>query len=131
MSYRIAVGRRSSSVGHFDMAYYEVDFAVANNEDWFESFEMATEGEILDLTDVDLQMDVKSRDGKKVIFSLLTGDGISIDDAENGRFSIYVSRATIQEKPPGRYVHDMLLMRGGRTERLWSGGLRIIKGVTL
>ncbi|RUM44893.1 MAG: hypothetical protein DSY80_03920 [Desulfocapsa sp.] len=113
------------------MAYYEVDFAVANNEDWFESFEMATEGEILDLTDVDLQMDVKSRDGKKVIFSLLTGDGISIDDAENGRFSIYVSRATIQEKPPGRYVHDMLLMRGGRTERLWSGGLRIIKGVTL
>lgn len=113
------------------MAYYEVDFIVANNADWFESFEMATDDQVLNLENVDMQMDVRSRDGKSVVFSLLIGDGITIDDPAKGRFSINVPRDAVAQKTPGNYIHDLLLIRSGRVERLWSGGLKIVKGVTV
>ena len=106
-----------------------VDFRVARNEDWFETFKLTDGEKPIDLTDADLKMDV--RFGDDLVLTMRLGAGLDIVEAADGRFKISVPQSELAPLLVRQYTHDLLLVRDGKAERVWKGALYLEKGVTV
>ncbi len=112
--------------------YYRVDFNIANNEDLRQDFAVRDgAGAPIDLDGSNLKMDVEGPGGPRVIQATLANGHITVTDAAQGHFALAIPAATLRTLPEGSYRHDLLLLRGGETKRIWEGTLTINRGVTV
>lgn len=116
---------------------YEVDFQTSQNEDLAHQFDLITPeegGEDVDLVGATLKMAVRPAnddpdDLPALILSTDNG-GIIIEDAAAGVFSILALANQMDQLTPGRYQHDLIHIREGRTLRIWRGWLTVTRGIT-
>jgi hypothetical protein len=112
--------------------FYRVDLQVAQNEDLRQAFQLAdADGRAVDLAGATLKMDVRRRADNALAFALTLANGrLVVVDAAAGHFRLDVPVAVIAAQTPGAYLHDLVLVKGGETTRVWHGTLHILKGVT-
>lgn len=108
-----------------------LDFEIARNEDWADVIGFGSEDEPLDLTGATFSMDVRKDDGTLAL-SLTTANGrLVVADALKGLMGPLVAVADVQSSlPVGIYTHDCLMVKDGRTRRVWTGSLRVVNGIT-
>jgi hypothetical protein len=73
--------------------------------------------------------DIETRAGADVL-SLTTENGRVTVDAGAGRIDLVVAAADMAPLVENYHRHDMLMLKGGQTTRLWAGGFSILQGVT-
>ena len=111
--------------------YYRIDFQFANNEDLRQTFAVSDAAATpLDLTGANLKMDIQTQAGSRVLEVSLANGRIAISNAAQGRFTLAIPAAIMRTLPAGSYRHDLLLVRGAETKRVWEGFLTINTGVT-
>ena len=113
------------------MSYYRVDFSTATNEDLRQSFQITDRaGTPINLTGAALHMDVADQPGHRALQATTDNGLIVLSGAPAGTFELAVPATLMRGLPPGVYQHDLLLLRGDRTMRVWSGTLSLARGVT-
>ena len=111
--------------------YYRVDFNIANNEDLRQDFAVSDSASVpLDLAGSSLKMDIEAPGGSRVIQATLANGHIAVTNAAQGKFRISIPASTLRTLTEGSYRHDLLLVRGGETKRIWEGTITINRGVT-
>jgi hypothetical protein len=120
-------------------AYYTGVMNVAMNEDWIVPFLYAvlnSDGSTspIDLTGSKLMMEIRlSETDHEVLIELASPDqGISIDNATGGAFTILITRQQLAQMAPGDYVADLVrLMPNGYVERILDcPTVTVVEGVT-
>ena len=111
--------------------YYRIDFQFANNEDLRQSFAVSDgAASPINLTGANLKMDIQSQTGSRVLEVSLANGRIAITNAAQGQFALAIPATTMRTLPAGSYRHDLLLVRGAETKRVWEGFLTVNAGVT-
>ena len=111
-------------------ALFRVDFEAANNEDFRYAFALTdTEGAPVDLTAATFRMHIETNADADVL-ALTTENGRIGVEAIAGRIDLVVPAAAMAGLAANYHVHDMLMVKGGQTTRLWAGGFSVIQGVT-
>lgn len=111
-------------------ALFRVDFEVANNEDFRYAFVITdAEGAPVDLAEATFRMHVETSAGDDVLVLTTENDRIAVDGAA-GRIDLIVSAADMAQLVENYHRHDMLMLNGTQTTRLWLGGFSIVQGVT-
>jgi hypothetical protein len=112
-------------------ALYRVDFSAATNADLRQSFALTdTSGTAIDLTGVTLALAFEREPNAPVLHATIANGRIVITNAAQGRFDLAVPAAALAPLTPAHYQHDLLLIRAGRVDRLWTGTLRLDDGIT-
>lgn len=119
-------------------AYYTAAINIAKNDDWFVPFLYAAQNEDttttpIDLTGSTLLMEFRVNEtDHTVLMSLSSPDnGITIDDAVGGAFTIGIPRSTLMQLPLGDCVSDLVrLMPSGLQERILDCAVTVSEGVS-
>lgn len=120
-------------------AYYSGVINIASNEDWVVPFLFGTVDESqvftpIDLTGSVIKMEIRRREAESMVMvSVFSPDnGIIIEDAAGGAFTIFIDRARLVQLVPGEYVSDIVreVTATGIQERLWEGTATVVKGTT-
>ena len=120
-------------------AYYSGTMNIAKNEDWIVPFLYTTDDGTGTLTPIDLTgsriwLEIRNNETDHEVFVSVTsdaGDGILINDAAGGAFTIVIPRDMMVRMVPGDYVADLVReMTNGYQERLWEGTVNVVEGTT-
>jgi hypothetical protein len=111
------------------MRTYKVDFIAAANADLREGFSLTEGGAALDLSAATWRMQIVDAAGA-VKLTLTLGAGVTIDVGTPGYVLVTVLASQWAGIAPGTYKHDLLLMRGTKTDRVFYGTLDLRDGVT-
>lgn len=108
---------------------YKVDFQVSQNADLREGFTLTEGGAALDLSAATWRMQIVDLAGA-VKLTLTLGAGITINVGVPGFVEIAVLASQWAGIAPGTYRHDLLLIRGAKTNQVFFGDLVLRDGVT-
>jgi hypothetical protein len=119
-------------------AYYTGSINISKNEDWIVPFVYSMDDGTGHLTPIDLtgsviKMEIRKQEAdNSVMVSIYSPDnGITINDAVNGEFTILIDRPRSSQLKAGDYVSDIVrLMTNGWQERLWEGAVTVVEGTT-
>ena len=119
-------------------AYYIGTINIAKNDDWIVPFLYAQQNSDgstspIDLTGSTLMMEMRYQDiAHEVVVAVSSPDqGIIINDAVGGAFTILISRDALSQLEPGDYVADLVrLMANGLQERMLDCTVTVAEGVT-
>jgi hypothetical protein len=111
---------------------------IAKNEDWVVPFIYTTDNgdgtfTPIDLTGSTIMMEVRRQEtDNEVLVSVWSpSNGIVINDAVNGAFTVIIGRDSLVQVMPGEYVSDIVReMTNGFQERLWEGTATVVQGTT-
>jgi len=107
---------------------------IAKNADWIAGFQLTDGVNPIDLTGSDFRMFIRKNDddNEATVTVQTPDDGIQLDDAHNGMFSIVITRAKLARLFPGNYVSDLIRYRpDGAAERLWDASpVAVVEGTT-
>lgn len=113
-------------------APYRVNIDIATNEDLRQPFALTDSlDQPVDLSAATLEMDIDQVDGMDGLELTTANLRIVVLNATAGEFEIAVPAAEIAALTPGVYRHDLVMMRDGRTHRIFEGTLTLARGVTL
>ena len=118
-------------------AYYSGVMSIAKNEDWIVPFIYGTVDEAdvftpIDLTGSTLKLEIRKTEADHEVFvKVETDDGIRVDDAAAGAFTVFIERDRLVRLAPGAYVSDLVReMPTGYQERIWEGVANVVEGTT-
>jgi hypothetical protein len=119
-------------------AYYTGTMNIACNEDWIVPFVYQTQAgdgttAPIDLTGSTLMMEMRHQEtDHEVVLSLSSPtNGITLDNATAGQFSIRITRDMLSQLEEGSYVADLVrLMTNGYVERILDCAVTVVEGVT-
>lgn len=120
-------------------AYYSGTMNLAKNEDWIVPFVYTTDNgdgtfTPIDLTGSTLWLEIRNHETDNEVFvsvSSAAGDGIVINDAAAGTFTIVIVRDQMVRMVPGDYVSDLVReMPNGFQERIFEGVAMVVEGTT-
>lgn len=108
-----------------------VNIKIEDDADFQYLFIYKVGGVPFDLTGSTLEMGVRKKavDVTSVL-DLKMGNGITFDDAVNGRFVITILKEKLETMPPGDYMHSLIRTTSGLRKHMWSGTLTLTKGPT-
>jgi hypothetical protein len=101
-----------------------VNIMTASDADFYRGFAYQDiNGVGIDLTDSKMHMGVRKNAEDAIEIFLLTTEngGITITDAVNGLFTVWITQAQLMELPPDTYVHSMIRDFGPLHLEMWSG----------
>jgi hypothetical protein len=111
-----------------------VTIRTKSNADWFKTFQWLQGLEPLRLNGVLVLQVRKSASDSKTLFDLSSAPdktGITIEDLEQGRFSVHFPKNSLDDLAPGQYVQDLVFQReDGINIPLWEGTLEHRLGVS-
>ena len=109
-------------------AYYHVNFTCADNEDLRQAFQLTDgSGAPVDLSGAQLRMRI---DTVPPIDATTANSRVMINGPTAGAFEIGIPASVMRQQKPGVYAHDLLLILGSNTTRLWTGSVALDHGVT-
>jgi hypothetical protein len=120
-------------------AYYDGVMNVAKNEDWIVPFvygSYATDGVTvvpIDLTNstLKLEMRIRETDNEALVSVFSPSNGIVINNATAGTFTISIDRSKLARLVAGTYFADLVrLMANGYQERLIDAQAIVVEGTT-
>jgi hypothetical protein len=120
-------------------AYYSGAMNIAKNEDWIVPFVYTMDNgdgtfTPIDLTGSTLTLEIRNHETDHEVFVAVTSDnsdGIVINNAPGGAFTIVIPRDRMVRMVPGDYVADLVReMTNGFQERLWEGVVNVVEGTT-
>jgi hypothetical protein len=111
-----------------------VNITTENDADFIRQFRYETiSGVPIDLTGNEMEMGIRRR-AEDIAQQLLltTGNGgISITDAPNGKFTIWITNEQLEKLQVGGYEHSLIrIQETGLRLRIWSGNLTVNAGPT-
>jgi hypothetical protein len=120
-------------------AYYEGTMNISLNEDWIVPFQYgsyAADGVTVDPIDLTgsllkLEIRVLETDHEALVSVFSPSNGIAINDAVNGYFTISIARDLLIRLAAGTYVADLVrLMPNGFQERIIDCTAIVVVGTT-
>ena len=119
-------------------AYYTGTMSIAMNEDWIVPFLYTIDNgdgtfSPIDLTGSVISLEIRAQESDHEVWISVysPSNGIVINDAVNGAFTIIIPRKSLAQMQPGDYVSDMVReMTNGFVERLWEGTVSVVQGTT-
>jgi hypothetical protein len=120
-------------------AYYDGTMNIAKNEDWIVPFiygSYAADGVTvvpIDLTNSTLKMEIRimETDNTALVSVFSPDNGIVINDAAGGAFTIVIDRSKLARLVAGTYFADLVrLMSNGYQERLIDAQATVVEGTT-
>jgi len=110
-----------------------VDLTTTSDADFRRSFQYAVDGgSPISLTGSTLRMMVRRRADEAQAFIDITSPdgGITITDADAGKFTIWLPFAMLSRMAAGEYVHSLIRTQGGVKDEVWHGTLKHSIGPT-
>jgi hypothetical protein len=80
---------------------------------------------VVDLTSATLTWRVGSTDGRTTKLTLTEGDGITVDEATDGTWTITIDPGDVDDLEPGYYTHQGKAVIGSTTYLLVQGRFRL------
>jgi hypothetical protein len=119
-------------------AYFTGTMNIAKNEDWIVPFAYAMQNADLSTTPIDLtgsvlklEIRMNEEDHEAVVGVFSPANGITIENAVGGLFTIRIIRDLLVRLAPGTYVTDLVrLMPNGYQERMWEGVATVVEGTS-
>jgi hypothetical protein len=120
-------------------SYYSGTMNISRNEDWVVPFlyqSVDSTGTVftpIDLTGSVLKLEIRTQetDHEALVSVSSPDDGIIINNATQGLFTIVIDRPHMIYLAPGQYFTDLVrLMPNGYQERLWEGSATVVQGTT-
>jgi hypothetical protein len=111
-----------------------VNITTQNDADFIRQFAYQTvEGVPIDLTGNTMEMGVRRRAADVAEQLLLTTEnqGITVTDAANGKFTVWITNEQLERLQLGSYEHSLIrVQETGLRLRIWSGALTVNPGPT-
>jgi hypothetical protein len=120
-------------------AYYSAEMYISQNDDWlvpfvYQAVDPTTSATTpIDLTGSTLKLQIRRTETEKeaIVTVYSPNNGITIEDAVNGLFTVRIVRSTLLQLPPGTYVSDLVrLMVSGYQERIFAADVTVVQGTT-
>lgn len=108
-----------------------VNITAQNDADFIRSFAYQTvEGTPIDLTSSTMRMGVRrhAEDATEQLLLTTENGGLSISDAPNGKFTVWITNDQLLRLPLGDYDHSLIRLTSGLQLRVWSGTLTVNPG---
>jgi hypothetical protein len=102
------------------------NISTFSDADYFRGFSyQQTDGTPIDLSDSTLRMGIRDNAADVTEVMLLTSEngGIVITDPPNGKFTVAITQAQLEQLPPGNYVHSLIRTVGSLQLAIWYGSL--------
>jgi len=111
------------------MSQQTYDIEVYNNDTYpGATFTVLVNGEVLDLTDSAIRMQVRKTRDEDAIIDLALGSGLTLTDAAAGKFAV---DAQVFSCVPGRYLYDIeITLTSGEVKTYVKGYFKITGDVT-
>lgn len=117
---------------------YTVNFLrVRNNVDFYRTFTLKSKDESDTVAPINLASATLFMKWKPAldlsatpVVALAVGTGITKTDSANGKISVLVDSEVMKAIAPGKYKYDLVMVRGGISETVMEGYLKIVQGAT-